>query len=148
MPKRPFLALIALVLVSSVISGPSWAGFRVCNRSSQRVDVALGYPHGQFGWTAEGWWTLEPGNCKRVMNGDLTNRYYYLYATGSKGGIWQAKKGQEGGFFCIKRSRFVLQNRNFLSGSKLDCGANNLESRQFFIVDTEGAPNHVHNLKD
>jgi len=138
------LAAVGLALTA----GGAMAGFKICNHSDGKVSVAIGYKGGDYGWTSEGWWTIEPGDCKAIMNGDLTNRYYYLYATGSKGGIWQAKKGQEGGFFCIKRSRFVLQNRNFLSGSKLDCGANNLESKQFFIVDTKGAPNHVHNLRD
>jgi uncharacterized membrane protein len=83
-----------------------------------------------------------------VMHGDLSNRYYYLCATGSKGGIWQAKPGQSGGFFCVQHARFVLQNRNFKKGDVLDCGAYNLQGKQFFIVGTHGAPNHVHNLTD
>ena len=148
MLKRAFLALIASILASFVLIDPSLAGFRVCNHSNQRVDVAFSYPHHEFGWTAEGWWTIEPSHCRTVMNGNLTNRYYYLYARGSKGGEWKAPGGQEGGFFCTKNSRFVLQNRNFINGSKLDCAANNLEGKQFFIVDAEGAPNHVHNLSN
>ncbi len=148
MLKRPLFALSALIIVVFALAGPAEAGLRVCNHSGQRVDVAFGYPHGQFGWTSEGWWVIQPGHCKQIMNGDLTNRYYYLYATGSRGGVWQAKPGQSGGFFCVQHDRFVLQNRNFKRGSVLDCAARNLQGKQFFVVDTQGAPNHVHNLRD
>ena len=148
MAKRAFFPLAALVLAGFALAGPAEAGFRVCNHSSQRVDVAFGYPHHQFGWTSEGWWTIQPGHCRQIMHGELTNRFYYLYATGSKGGVWQAKPGQDGGFFCVQSERFVLQNRNFKKGNLLDCAARNLLGKQFFIVDTEGAPNHVHNLSD
>ena len=148
MLKRVFLALAGLSFAVLALAGPAQAGFRVCNHSSQRVDVAFGYPHPEFGWTSEGWWTIQPDHCKQIMHGDLTNRYYYLYATGSKGGIWQAKPGQDGGFFCVQHERFVLQNRNFQKDNTLDCAARNLQTKQFFIVNTKGAPNHVHNLTD
>jgi uncharacterized membrane protein len=148
MLKRAFFMGIALVFVGFALATPAEAGFRVCNRSDQRIDVAFGYPHTQFGWTSEGWWVLEPGQCRLVMRGNLTNRYYYLYAHGSEGGLWQAQPGQDGGFFCIQSARFVLQNRNFQRGNKLDCGAYNLQGKQFLVVDTEGAPNHVHNLRE
>lgn len=148
MLKRGFLTFTALILATFATAGPSWAGFRVCNHSSQRVDVAFAYPHAQFGWTSEGWWTLRVGQCRLVMRGNLTNRYYYLYAKGSNGSIWQAKSGQSGGHFCIQSERFVFPNRNHMKGGVIDCGTYNIESRQFFIVDTKGAGNHIHNLSD
>jgi uncharacterized membrane protein len=148
MRNRAFLAFAILILASFATTGPSWAGFRVCNHSGQRVDVAFGYLHAQFGWTSEGWWTIQPGRCRQVMNGNLTNRFYYLYATGSEGAIWQARPGQKGGFFCVQQDRFVLQNRNFEKGGVLDCASRNLSNKQFFIVNTKGAVNHVHNLSN
>jgi uncharacterized membrane protein len=148
MLNRAFLALAAVMIVTLATAQPASARFRVCNHSSQRVDVAFGYPHGHFGWTSEGWWTLHTGECRTIMRGTLSNRFYYLYATGSRGSIWQAPEGQEGGFFCIQRDRFVFHNRNHEKDGVLDCGAGNLQSKQFFKVDTGGAPNHVHNLSD
>jgi uncharacterized membrane protein len=148
MLKRAFLALTVVFLASFVLSSASWAGFRVCNHSSQRVDVAFGYPHEDFGWTSEGWWVLQPEQCRTIMRGDLSNQYYYLYATGSEGAVWKAPEGQDGGFFCIQRDKFLLPNRDFKRGTTLNCGAHDLTGKQFFIVDTEGAPNHVHNLRD
>ena len=91
MLKRAFLALAAVLTVTFALAGPASAGFRVCNHSSQRVDLAFGYPHDQFGWTSEGWWTLaRRANAGTIMRGTLSNRFYYLYATGSHGSIWQA----------------------------------------------------------
>lgn len=148
MLERAFLVLAAVLTVTLASAGPTWAGLRVCNHSSQRVDVAFGYPHGQFGWTSEGWWTLSAGQCRTVMRGNLSNRYYYLYATGSGGSVWQGPKGQDGGFFCIQRDRFVFPNRNNEKNGVLDCAAARLQTKQFFKVDTGGAPNHVHNLSN
>jgi len=35
-----------------------------------------------------------------------------------------------------------------LHGGKLDCGEHKLQGRHFLVVDTEGASNHIHNLRD
>lgn len=148
MLKRTILALAAAFIVTFTLAEPASAWFRVCNHSSQRIDVAFGYPHGHFGWTSEGWWTLHSGQCRTIMRGELNNRYYYLYATGSHGGIWQARGGQNGGFFCIQHDRFVLHNRNREHGGVLDCGKGRMQSKQFFKVDTGGYPNYTHNLTD
>lgn len=148
MLKRVVFAVFAAALAGLLAVGQAEAGFRVCNRSGQRVDVAFGYPHHQFGWTSEGWWTIEAGNCRTVMNGDLVNRYYYLYAQGAQGGRWQAPESQDGGFFCVQNEAFVFQNRTFQHGNKVDCEEHNLQGRHFFVVDTEGAANHTHTLRD
>jgi uncharacterized membrane protein len=148
MLKRVFLALLAALTLTLVAAEPALARYRVCNHSSQRVDVAFGYPHGHFGWTSEGWWTIQPGHCRTIMRGPLTNRYYYLYATGSRGSVWQAPSGQEGGFFCTQQDRFVFHNRNHIRNGVLNCAASNLQTKQFLKVDTGGAPNHNHNLTD
>jgi uncharacterized membrane protein len=148
MLKHVPLGLAVLLVAGFASATPGWAAFKVCNHSKQQVDVAFAYPHTQFGWTSEGWWTLATGQCRTIMKGPLNNRYYYLYATGSKGSIWQAPAGQKGGFFCIQRDRFVLPNRNNQKDGVLDCSLHNLQAKQFFLVDTGGATNHVHNLRD
>lgn len=146
MLRHSIFALLLASLAALAFGGAAKADFTACNRSAQRIDVALGYPHAQFGWTSEGWWTLQPGRCRRLLTGQLTNQFYYLYATGSSGGRWEARAGQDGGFFCIQSARFVFPNRNYQNGNSLACAAANLEARQFFIVNTQGAPNHRHNF--
>ena len=66
MLKRAAFTVIALILGGFLAVETAEAGFRVCNRSSQRIDAAFGYPHRQFGWTAEGWWTIQPGKCPKA----------------------------------------------------------------------------------
>lgn len=148
MSKRSALTVLAAIAVTLAGISASEARYRVCNRSMQRVDVAFGYPHPQFGWTSEGWWTIQPGDCRTIMRGELTNRYYYLYATGSEGSFWQGDAAQKGGFFCISQDKFVFHNSNFMVDGELDCARNNLVAKPFVMVDTEGAPNHIHNLSD
>jgi uncharacterized membrane protein len=148
MLERLVFGAIAAALSGFLLIEPAEAGFRVCNRSNQRVDVAFGYPHQQFGWTSEGWWTIQSGECRTVMNGDLGNRYYYLYAQGAQGGRWQAPDSQDGGYFCVQNEAFVFQNRTFQHGNAVNCEEHNLHDRHFLVIDTEGAANHTHNLRD
>jgi uncharacterized membrane protein len=146
MTSKPLLASVVLLTATLVASGECSADFRVCNRSGQRIDVAFGYPHPQFGWTSEGWWTIAPADCRVVYQGSLTNRYYYVYATGSDGGLWQGPDNQNGGFFCVQPEKFVFSNSSFVHEGALNCVHHNLQSRKFILVDTAGKPNHIHNL--
>jgi uncharacterized membrane protein len=143
---KVFLTAATLLVTAIGTAEDCFANFRVCNRSEQRVDVAFGYPHPQFGWTSEGWWTIASGECRTIFQGSLTNRYYYLYATGSAGAVWQGPEGQNGGFFCIQPEKFVFSNSSFVHEGTLNCDHHNLQSRKFILIDTGGLPNHVHTL--
>ena len=145
---KALLTSAALLIAAVATAGNCFADYRVCNRSGHRIDVAFGYPHAQFGWTSEGWWVIEPGDCRTIFQGPLTNRFYYVYATGSAGDVWQGPADQEGGFFCVQAEKFVFSNSNFLHEGVLNCVHHNLQSRKFIQVDTGGKPNHVHNLTD
>jgi uncharacterized membrane protein len=49
----PTLALAVLCLWNSSAA----ADFRLCNNTSSRVGIALGYKDAE-GWTTEGWWNV------------------------------------------------------------------------------------------
>ena len=50
------------------------AGWLVCNRTSEPLQVAIAYHDGPNGWLTEGWWGLNPcGGCARVMNHSQTD---------------------------------------------------------------------------
>ena len=55
------------------------ADFRLCNNNSSRVGVAIGYKDAED-WTTEGWWNLPSHMCETMLKGNLTARYYYIYA--------------------------------------------------------------------
>ena len=55
----PALALAVMCLWSS----PAAADFRLCNNTSSRVGIALGYKDAE-GWTTEGWWNVSSRSCE------------------------------------------------------------------------------------
>ncbi len=66
----PTLALAAAGLWSS----PAAADFRLCNNTSSRVGIALGYKDAE-GWTTEGWWNVSSRSCETLLRGTLVARY-------------------------------------------------------------------------
>ncbi len=83
------LALGFLIFLAS--AGPAAADFRLCNNTSSRVGIAVGYKDGQ-GWTTEGWWNLPARSCETVLKGNLVARYYYVYAIDyDRGGEWMGQ---------------------------------------------------------
>ena len=76
------------MLLFLAISGSAKADMSVCNSTSSRVGVALGY-RDQQGWVTEGWWNLKPNQCEKLLSGRLAARYYYVYGVDyDRGGEW------------------------------------------------------------
>jgi uncharacterized membrane protein len=72
-------------------TGPPAADFRLCNNTSSRVGIAVGYKDSD-GWTTEGWWNLQARTCETVLKGNLVARYYYVYASDyDRGGEWMGQ---------------------------------------------------------
>ncbi|TPW26721.1 DUF1036 domain-containing protein [Pararhizobium mangrovi] len=70
------------------LSAQAKADFRVCNGTSDLVGVAIGYRAAE-GWTTEGWWQVPGSSCATLIKGELSSRYYYLYAEDAgRGGRW------------------------------------------------------------
>lgn len=142
--------LTAAVLLGGILGvvGAAQADFRVCNQSPQRLDIALAYPQPPLGWTSEGWWSLAVGQCTTLLRSPLSSRYYYLYATGTHGGVWGAPPGQRGGFFCTRTGRFLFHSRSTETPRLPDCAGPGAQTKHFLKVDTGGAASHVQNLRD
>jgi uncharacterized membrane protein len=118
------LAILAGVLVV-LPARPAAADFRVCNNTSSRVGVAVGY-RDKDGWATEGWWNL-PGRsgCEVILRGTLASRYYYIYAVDyDRGGEWSGQA-----FMCTRDKEFVIRGMG-------DCLAHGYDRTGFFEVDT------------
>ncbi len=77
------------------------ADLRVCNGTQALVGVAIGY-RGEEGWISEGWWRIPAAQCRSVVEGQLTSRYYYLYAEDAEGvGRWAGEVN-----LCIAENEF------------------------------------------
>lgn len=88
-PSPPPAAPPAAAAVPATAPNPATAadaGLRICNRSSERGVLALGYLDGGT-WVSDGWRQLERDDCLTVATGIAGNRYYY-YAMGERGGAW------------------------------------------------------------
>jgi uncharacterized membrane protein len=116
----PALALTLLCLWND----PAAADFRLCNNTSSRVGIALGYKDAE-GWTTEGWWNVSSRACETLLKGTLVARYYYIYALDyDRGGEWS---GQD--FMCSRDKEFTIKGTE-------NCLARGFDRTGFFEVDT------------
>jgi uncharacterized membrane protein len=105
MRKGRYAALIPVLAGGLLLAatGHANADFNVCNKTKERVAVALGFRQ-QGVWMSQGWWNLEPAHCTTLLPGKLSETKYYLYAD-AKAHNWF----MGGGFrFCAKNDEFKL----------------------------------------
>jgi len=131
--QRLFAKLSMSVLLAMgglIISAPSAsASLDVCNQSTSRVGVALGY-YTQDTWVSEGWWHIEGGECAPVINSDLSARYYYLFAIDfDAGGGWSGLST-----LCVAPGEFTISGRG-------NCESRGHHTAGFMEVDTAMSPN-------
>jgi uncharacterized membrane protein len=117
------LAMFAIV-VACLWSAPAAADFRLCNNTSSRVGIALGYKDAE-GWVTEGWWNVSSRACETLLRGTLVARYYYIYALDyDRGGEWSGQA-----FMCSRDKEFTIRGVD-------NCLARGFDRTGFFEVDT------------
>lgn len=125
---RVLAASAAFVLTITARSQPAAADFRLCNNTTSRVGISLGYKENE-GWTTEGWWNLSPRSCETLLRGPLVARFYYIYAVDyDRGGEWSGQA-----FMCTRDKEFTIKGTD-------DCLARGFEKTGFFEVDTGDTP--------
>jgi uncharacterized membrane protein len=123
---RQICALTALAGAPAILTAhPAAADFRLCNNTSSRVGVAIGYKD-KDGWATEGWWNLSSrGGCEILLRGTLSSRYYYIYAVDyDRGGEWSGQA-----YMCTRDKEFTIRGI-------ADCLARGYDRTGFFEVDT------------
>jgi uncharacterized membrane protein len=114
------LALATFCLWNSAAA----ADFRLCNNTSSRVGIALGYKDAD-GWTTEGWWNVSSRACETLLRGTLVARYYYIYALDyDRGGEWSGQA-----YMCSREKEFTIKGTE-------NCLARGFDRTGFFEVDT------------
>ncbi|MFC0219478.1 DUF1036 domain-containing protein [Pseudochelatococcus lubricantis] len=105
-------------------TGAARADLRICNMTTSRIGVALGYRDGR-GWLTEGWWNLGVRDCETLVSGPLAARYYYIHAVDyDRGGEWSGKS-----LMCTREKEFTIRGVE-------DCLARGFDRTGFFEVDT------------
>ena len=116
----PLLAFAVMCLWN----GSAAADFRLCNNTSSRVGIALGYKDAE-GWTTEGWWNVSSRSCETLLRGTLVARFYYIYALDyDRGGEWSGQA-----FMCSRDKEFTIKGTD-------NCLARGFDRTGFFEVDT------------
>jgi uncharacterized membrane protein len=122
-PLGLLTAVLAFVTLCAW-TDPAAADFRLCNNTSSRVGIALGYKDNE-GWITEGWWNVSARNCETLLRGTLVARYYYIYAVDyDRGGEWSGQA-----FMCSRDKEFTIKGTE-------DCLARGYDRTGFFEVDT------------
>lgn len=101
------------------------ADLRVCNKTTSRIGIAIGYK-AAHDWTTEGWWTVDSDSCATILPGPLASRYYYMYAVDyDQGGEW----GGNSAYLCTQEKEFTIEGAS-------DCVARGFQKTGFYEVDT------------
>src|SRR5919109_915835 len=105
MTRRLAWASLALILLS--FSSPAQADLRLCNRMSYLVDAAIGF-ESKTATATRGWFRVEPGQCRIVLQGTFDAERIFLHARAHEvyGGSPVPPAGQAD--FCVAKDNFVI----------------------------------------
>ena len=124
LPHRIAASLVLGIGLACAGNNPAAADFRLCNNTSSRVGIALGYKDAD-GWTTEGWWNVSSRSCETLLRGNLVARFYYIYALDyDRGGEWSGQA-----FMCSRDKEFTIKGTE-------NCLARGFDRTGFFEVDT------------
>jgi uncharacterized membrane protein len=117
-----FLSMLPVML--SIATDPARADLKLCNSTSSRVGVSIGYQDPQ-GWTTEGWWNIASQTCETLLKGAVPSRFIYVHAVDyDHGGEWIGTN-----YMCTNEKSFAIRGVQ-------DCPKRGYKRTGFFEVDT------------
>jgi uncharacterized membrane protein len=117
-------ALLGLGVVLGLSTSPAHADLKLCNTTTSRVGVAIGYKDVE-GWATEGWWNVASHTCETLLKGVLIARFYYIHAIDyDRGGEWAG-----GLYMCTDDKAFTIRDVK-------ECVKRGYKRTGFFEVDT------------
>ena len=133
---RHAVASLAGILAAALTAMEARADLKLCNTTSSRIGVAIGYQDTN-GWTTEGWWNVAPQTCETLYKGALSSRFYYIHAIDyDRGGEWAGKS-----VMCTTDKSFTIRGVQ-------DCGRRGYKGTGFFEVDTQESKDWTIRLTD
>lgn len=121
---RQVIVFCMFVSTLFTLASPASADLKLCNTTTSRVGVAIGYKDDK-GWVSEGWWNVAAQTCEVLLKGSLVARYYYIHALDyDRGGEWGGKA-----FMCTDDKAFTIRGVQ-------NCQSRNYKRSGFFEVDT------------
>jgi uncharacterized membrane protein len=97
----------AVAAALSGLSAPAQADLQICSRMSYVVEAALGIEE-KGAVATRGWFRIDPGQCRTVLNGKLEAETLYLHARAVA--VYGASPVPQGGHadLCVANADFVL----------------------------------------
>jgi uncharacterized membrane protein len=100
------------------------ADLKLCNSTSSRIGVAVGYQDAA-GWATEGWWNIASQTCETLLKGAVPSRFIYVHALDyDRGGEWVGTN-----YMCTADKSFAIRGVD-------DCQRRGFKRTGFFEVDT------------
>ena len=103
--------LFIAICCSLLYVNKTQAQLKFRNSESNPLYVAVAYyvQTDEFeGWYATGWYSIEPGETKVLIGGDLAYKEYYFYARDTENGEW--KGGGKHSFVVEPSDEFKIKN--------------------------------------
>lgn len=130
------LALMTGFLGVTTATTSAHADLALCNATSSRVGVAIGYQDSK-GWVTEGWWTIGSQSCETLLKGALPSRYLYVHAVDyDRGGEWIGTN-----YMCTAAKSFAIRGVQ-------NCPKRGYKRTGFYEVDTGQAQEWTIRLSD
>lgn len=130
------LPAVLIALATLVAAPAAQADLRVCNATSARIGLSIGYRDAR-GWSTEGWWSVASQSCETLLNGPMPSRFIYVHAIDyDRGGEWAGTS-----FMCTMDKSFTIRGVQ-------DCQRRGYNRTGFFEVDTGEARDWTVRLAD
>lgn len=133
---RLAVLLTGVFSVALLTAPPAAADLSLCNATSSRVGVSIGYKDSK-GWVTEGWWTIGSQSCEQLLKGALPSRFLYVHAVDyDRGGEWIGTN-----FMCTAAKSFAIRGVQ-------NCVKRGYKRTGFYEVDTGQAQEWTIRLSD
>lgn len=134
---RLLAGTVVLALAASGLAAPARADLKLCNTTTSRIGVSIGYQDPTNRWTTEGWWNIASRTCETLYKGQLASRYFYVHAIDyDRGGEWSGKS-----VMCTADKSFTIRGEQ-------DCQGRGYRSTGFFQVDVQDSKDWTIQLTD
>lgn len=134
--RSQLVGTLTVIAVVACSASSAKADLKLCNASTSRVGVAIGYQDPR-GWATEGWWNIASQTCEILLRGSVPSRFIYVHAIDyDRGGEWVGSN-----FKCTQDKSFAIRGVQ-------DCQKRGYKRTGFFEVDTGEAKEWTIRLTD
>jgi uncharacterized membrane protein len=103
--------LLLLVFALFCFAGKNFAQLKFKNSQTEIVYVSIAYydkSADHEGWWSAGWYHIEPGETKILLDGTLKYTEYYYYAYDAKSSVWEGDGAYN--FIIDTKNAFEIKN--------------------------------------